>query len=88
MRLEKLQTENGVAKEEFASYEIVQEPAYKLTFVPEIVSNVMLIKNSGCRPKVAVVREEGTNGDREMAAALFYAGLEPVEIHMTDLLSR
>lgn len=36
--------------------------------------------------KVAVLREEGTNGDREMAAALYMAGLEVWDIHMQDLL--
>ena len=55
--------------------------------MPEIVSDVMVIKNTGCRPKVAVVVEEGTNGDKEMTGALFTAGLDPVDIHMTDLLS-
>lgn len=37
------------------------------------------------RPKVAILREEGTNGDREMAAAFFAAGFEPWDVTMTDL---
>jgi len=36
---------------------------------------------------VAVVREEGSNGDREMASAFFAAGFEPWDVAMTDLLS-
>ena len=39
------------------------------------------------RPKVAVLREQGVNGQREMAAALDRAGLEAHDVHMTDLLS-
>ena len=31
-------------------------------------------------------REEGSNGDREMAAAMWHAGLEPWDITMSDLL--
>jgi phosphoribosylformylglycinamidine synthase len=45
------------------------------------------MKDDDCRPKVAVVREEGTNGDREMAAAFYTAGLDPVDITMSDLLA-
>ncbi len=41
---------------------------------------------AGGRPRVAVLREEGSNGDREMAAALHAAGLEPWDVAMADLL--
>ncbi|KAI7838801.1 hypothetical protein COHA_007416 [Chlorella ohadii] len=37
--------------------------------------------------KVAIIREEGSNGDREMAAAVYAAGMEPWDVHMSDLLS-
>ena len=37
-------------------------------------------------PKVAIIREEGSNGDREMAAAFTLAGFEPWDINMQDLL--
>ncbi|KHJ46666.1 phosphoribosylformylglycinamidine synthase [Trichuris suis] len=36
--------------------------------------------------KVAIIREEGTNGDREMAAALYLVGFEVWDIAMQDLL--
>jgi phosphoribosylformylglycinamidine synthase len=39
------------------------------------------------RPKVAVLREQGVNGQREMAAALDRAGFEAHDVHMTDLLA-
>jgi phosphoribosylformylglycinamidine synthase len=38
------------------------------------------------RHRVAVLREEGTNGDREMAAAVNAAGFEPWDVTMSDLL--
>ncbi len=41
---------------------------------------------TGARPRVAVLREQGVNGHREMAAAFAKAGFEPVDVHMTDLL--
>jgi phosphoribosylformylglycinamidine synthase len=39
------------------------------------------------RPKVAVLREQGVNGQREMAAALDRAGFEAHDVHMSDILS-
>jgi len=39
------------------------------------------------RPKVAVLREQGVNGQREMAATLDRAGFEAHDVHMSDLLS-
>lgn len=39
------------------------------------------------RPEVAILREQGVNGQREMAAALDAAGFAPRDVHMTDLLS-
>jgi phosphoribosylformylglycinamidine synthase len=37
-------------------------------------------------PKVAVIREEGTNGDRELAAAFIAAGFQAWDVTMTDLM--
>ena len=42
----------------------------------------------GARPRVAVLREQGVNGQVEMAAAFHRAGFEAVDVHMTDLLDR
>jgi phosphoribosylformylglycinamidine synthase len=37
--------------------------------------------------KAAIIREKGTNGEREMAYALFLAGFDVKDVHMTDLAS-
>ena len=42
----------------------------------------------GIRPKIAILREQGVNGQIEMAAAFDRAGFEAVDVHMTDLLSQ
>ncbi|MFI5321889.1 MAG: phosphoribosylformylglycinamidine synthase subunit PurQ, partial [Myxococcota bacterium] len=42
----------------------------------------------GARPRVAILREQGVNGQVEMAAAFQRAGFEPVDVHMTDVLDR
>ncbi|CAM5361228.1 Phosphoribosylformylglycinamidine synthase OS=Rhodanobacter lindaniclasticus OX=75310 GN=purL PE=3 SV=1 [Rhodanobacter lindaniclasticus] len=42
---------------------------------------------SGARPRVAILREQGVNGQVEMAAAFSRAGFEAVNVHMSDLAS-
>lgn len=39
------------------------------------------------RPKVAILREQGVNGQVEMAAGFWEAGFSPVDVHMSDLIS-
>jgi phosphoribosylformylglycinamidine synthase len=40
----------------------------------------------GARPRVAILREQGVNGQVEMAAAFTRAGFDAVDVHMTDLV--
>ena len=42
-------------------------------------------ENSGI--KAAIIREKGVNGDREMAYAMYLAGFDVKDVHMTDLIS-
>jgi len=42
-------------------------------------------KKSGAR--AAIIREKGVNGDREMAYALYLAGFDVKDVHMTDLIT-
>ena len=39
------------------------------------------------RPKIAILREQGVNSHREMAAAFTRAGFDAYDVHMTDLFS-
>jgi len=41
----------------------------------------------GHRPRIAILREQGVNGQIEMAAAFHRAGFEAVDVHMSDILS-
>ena len=43
--------------------------------------------NAGARPRVAILREQGVNGQVEMAAAFDRAGFEAIDIHMSDLVA-
>jgi phosphoribosylformylglycinamidine synthase len=53
-----------------------------LTFEPTTAPAVVV----GARPRVAILREQGVNGQVEMAAAFTRAGFEAVDVHMTDLI--
>ena len=58
----------------------------QLTFDPvEDIAAPFIAK--GARPKVAVLREQGVNGQMEMAASLDRAGFAPYDVHMSDILS-
>ena len=39
------------------------------------------------KPKIAILREQGVNGQIEMAAAFHRAGFDPVDVHMSDLMA-
>ena len=43
--------------------------------------------NAGARPKMAILREQGVNGQVEMAAAFDRAGFTSVDVHMSDVIS-
>ena len=43
--------------------------------------------NSGAKPKIAILREQGVNGQIEMAAAFTHAGFDAYDVHMSDLMA-
>jgi phosphoribosylformylglycinamidine synthase len=59
-------------------------PQFNLTFTPEVTPSGLLTRDN--KPKVAVVREEGSNSDREMASAFYLAGFDVWDVTMTDLM--
>lgn len=52
------------------------------SFDPNQVPNI----SKGTQPKIAIFREQGINGQNEMAYAFHRAGFNSVDVHMTDLL--
>ncbi|APV52181.1 phosphoribosylformylglycinamidine synthase [Betaproteobacteria bacterium GR16-43] len=58
----------------------------KLTFEPDEDIAAPFI-GTGARPKVAVLREQGVNGQMEMAAAFDRAGFAPYDVHMSDIIA-
>ena len=58
-------------------------PTFAIPFTPRRTPDKLLRSTS--KPKVAVIREEGSNGDREMVSSFYLAGFEPWDVTMTDL---
>ncbi len=59
-------------------------PQFHIPFTPKPTEQRLLDRKE--KPMVAIIREEGSNGDREMASAFHLAGFEPWDVMMTDLL--
>ena len=82
--LEKLQMNEDCALQEYESLDYRTGPTY--VFKNRVAGIPPTLKMD--RIRVAVIREEGTNGDREMIACLFKANFEVHDVTMTDLLSK
>jgi phosphoribosylformylglycinamidine synthase len=61
--------------------------APRLTFDPADDVAAPYVAGGG-RPRIAVLREQGVNGQVEMAAAFDRAGFDAFDVHMTDLVTR
>lgn len=82
-QLERQQAAPACVAEEQAGLAARVGPSYALTFTPARTPAGVMAASTKVR--VAVIREEGSNGDREMAAALHLAGMEPWDVSTSDL---
>ncbi len=85
-QLEMLQSDPAHAiAEAKAIRDLVEPPKWHLNFSPAADRKAMECLD---KPKVAVLRQTGTNGDREMASALTAAGFDAWDVTMSDLLNQ
>ena len=84
-QLERLQMNPKNADEEKKNIFDLENPVYKSSFIPKLTSIDVL--KGGIKPKIAVIREEGSNGDREMVSAFYSAGFEVWDATMSDILA-
>ncbi|MFH0783777.1 MAG: phosphoribosylformylglycinamidine synthase [Pseudomonadota bacterium] len=84
-QLERLQINPLCAEAEKANIYERQGPTYYLPFSPEPAPVELLTRAN--KPKVAILRDEGSNSDREMTSAFYLAGFEPWDVCMNDLLN-
>jgi phosphoribosylformylglycinamidine synthase len=80
--LDQKQTANGLAQDRFDNYK-KQPLNYKF---PENFTGKLPVIGKD-KPKAAIIREKGSNSEREMANAMYLAGFDVKDVHMTDLIS-
>jgi phosphoribosylformylglycinamidine synthase len=54
---------------------------------PQVSFAITPPRSAGPKPRVAILREQGVNGQLEMAAAFERAGFAPIDVHMSDILA-
>jgi len=82
--LDKKQSGPVKAKERFDNY---KSHVLKYNFPAQFDGKKPVIDSSKPRPKAAVLREKGSNSERELANAMYLAGFDVKDVHMTDLIS-
>lgn len=82
--LDQKQAKNGTAQARFDNY---KNQALQFVFPKHFTGKAPFLDLSKPRPKAAVIREKGSNSEREMANAMYLAGFDVKDVHMTDLIS-
>ena len=84
--LDSKQSKNGMAQERYNNYK--NQPlqfSFPKHFTGKLVDVISSVVEK--RPKAAIIREKGSNSEREMANAMYLAGFDVKDVHMTDLIS-
>ncbi|MEY2693480.1 MAG: hypothetical protein RIT03_1872 [Bacteroidota bacterium] len=85
--LDQKQTQQNKAQERFNNY---KNHPLQYTFPAHFDGKKPVLNTAltpAQKPKAAIIREKGSNSEREMANAMYLAGFEVKDIHMTDLIS-
>ncbi|EGV44048.1 phosphoribosylformylglycinamidine synthase [Bizionia argentinensis JUB59] len=90
--LDQKQTANGLAQDRFDNY---KKQPLEFKFPDHFTGRTDNSRSTGqsrlthteSRPKAAILREKGSNSEREMANAMYLAGFDVKDVHMTDLIS-
>ncbi len=87
--LDRKQSTEALAKARFENY---KNQPLQFKFSPSFTGrfaqyNIDPNRKQQTGVKAAIIREKGTNGEREMAYSLYLAGFDVKDVHMTDLAS-
>ena len=85
--MQALRDNSDCAQEEFEGLLDVADPGLHAELTFDLDDDICApFIHLDVKPKVAVLREQGVNGQIEMAAAFVRAGFEAIDVHMTDLI--
>jgi phosphoribosylformylglycinamidine synthase len=80
--LDQKQSANGMAEDRFKNYKSIP---LQYSFPKHFTGKLPVIGER--KIKAAIIREKGSNSEREMANAMYLAGFDVKDVHMTDLIS-
>lgn len=87
-RLQSLRDNEECARQEYDHWLDANDPGLHVNLSFDENNDVSaVLAATGERPRVAILREQGVNGQVEMAAAFERAGFATIDVHMSDLLS-
>ncbi len=86
-RMQALRDDPDCAREEYDALLDTGDPGLSATLTFDPAEDVAAPFVNTARPRIAILREQGVNGHREMAFAFHRVGFEAVDVHMTDLMS-
>ena len=90
-RMQRLRDDPTCADEEQAARCDLDDPGLSVSLdfdlAPGDQAAVGVPSGKRTRPKIAILREQGVNGQVEMAAAFTRAGFDSIDVHMSDLIS-
>jgi len=87
-RMQQLRDNPDCAKEEYDRIFDAGDPGLHIALTFDAKEDITApFVASKARPRIAILREQGVNGQVEMAAAFHRAGFEAVDVHMSDLIA-
>ncbi len=87
-RIQAMRDNSECAQQEFDALLDAEDPGLHVDLSFDVNEDVAApYISTGVRPEIAVLREQGVNGQIEMAAAFDRAGFAAVDVHMSDILS-
>ncbi len=86
-RIQSLRDEPGCARQEYDNISDAKDPGLVSSLTFDVQEDVSAPFLNLSRPRLAVLREQGVNGQVEMAWAFHRSGFEAVDVHMQDILS-
>ena len=82
--LDQQQTAGNLSLERYQNY---KNQPLQFKFPNHFTGKLPEVHHLKYRPKAAIIREKGSNSEREMANAMFLAGFDVKDVHMTDLIT-
>ena len=86
-QIQRLRDNPACAESEFAQLQNTADSGLFAKPSFDLNHNISAPFIAQARPRIAILREQGVNGEVEMAAAFDRAGFEAVDVHMSDIIS-